>query len=113
MAFTALVLCSQEILHLTEGTAGGVLGPDWITRLGPLRALYLALVLMIVPFAILAWTSSVALVALVALGALASGWIIAVCEPDIGREAALRMPYILAALVSLAMLVYGWRRIRV
>jgi hypothetical protein len=110
MAFTALILCSQEILHLTEGTAGGVLGPDWITRLGPLRALYLALVLMIVPFAILAWTSSVALVA---LGALASGWIIAVCEPDIGREAALRIPYILAALVSLAMLVYGWRRIRV
>ncbi len=169
MAFTALVLFSQEILHLNAvehgmlltagaagGVVGGVLGPGWITRLGPLRALHLALVLMIVPFAILAWTSSVALVALalfvdmlgallwnvvtvsyrqrlipdallgrvnalyrffawgmMPVGALASGWIIAICEPDIGREAALRMPYILAASVSLAMLVYGWRRIRV
>ena len=168
MAFTALVLFSQEILRLNAvehgmlltagaagGVVGGVLGPGWITRLGPLRALYLALVLMIVPFAILAWTSNVALVALalfvdmlgallwnivtvsyrqrlipdallgrvnalyrffawgmMPVGALASGWIIALCEADFGREDALRMPYILAASVSLAMLVYGWRRIR-
>jgi len=46
------------------------------------------------------------------LGALAGGWIVAMAEPGLGREMALRLPYLLAALGFLGTLVYGWRRLR-
>ncbi len=46
------------------------------------------------------------------LGALAGGWIMAMVEPDLGREAALRLPYLLAALGMVGLLVYGFARLR-
>lgn len=77
MAATALVLYAQEILHLnalqygtllTAGAAGGVvcgvMGSRIIARLGPMRSVYLALLLMITPFLVLAFTSSIALAAI-------------------------------------------------
>lgn len=45
-------------------------------------------------------------------GALAGGWIVALSEPQLGRELALRLPYLLAALGSLMMLLYGRARLR-
>ena len=44
---------------------------------------------------------------LLPFGALASGAIVVMAEPDLGRALALRMPFIIAAVGSFAMLVYG------
>jgi MFS family permease len=46
------------------------------------------------------------------LGALAGGWIMEMATPGMGREAALRLPYLLAALGSVGMAMYGWSRLR-
>lgn len=45
-------------------------------------------------------------------GALAGGWIVAAAEPDLGRELALRMPFLIAAAGSVMLLVYGLRKLR-
>lgn len=46
------------------------------------------------------------------LGALAGGLVVAWVEPGLGREAALRLPYLLAAIGLAAMLVYGLLALR-
>lgn len=46
------------------------------------------------------------------LGSLAGGAIVAVLEPDLGRELALRAPFYFAALASVALLLYGLFRLR-
>jgi len=46
------------------------------------------------------------------LGALAAGLVVNWSEADLGREAALRLPYLLAALGSVAMLVYALAALR-
>ena len=46
------------------------------------------------------------------LGALAGGIIVAALEPGLGREAALRAPFALAAIGSIALLVYALFRLR-
>ena len=45
------------------------------------------------------------------LGALMGGWVVAMVEPELGREAALRAPYLLAAAGSVGLL-YGRARLR-
>ena len=46
-------------------------------------------------------------------GALAAGAIVALAEPEIGRMLALKMPFVVAAIGSFAMFVYGlfWLKI--
>ena len=168
MAATVLVLMAQEVLGLdaagyglllTAGAAGGVtgglLGPRLVARLGGERSLWLALMLMPLPFLALALTASpivagaalflemvAALVwnivtvsyrqrtipdvllgrvnalyrffgwGMMPLGALAGGGVVALAEPDLGREMALRLPYLLAAAGAVAMAVYGRARLR-
>jgi MFS family permease len=168
MTLTVLILYSQEILHLgavehgtlltagaVGGVVGGILGPRLIARLGPLPTIYLSLILMMIPFILLAFTSSVPVTALalflemlgsllwnivtvsyrqrlipehllgrvnalyrclawgpMPFGALAGGWIVALSEPNMGREMALRMPFILAIAGSAAMLIYGRFKVR-
>jgi MFS family permease len=168
MTLTMLILYSQEILHLgavehgtlltagaVGGVVGGLLGPRLIARLGPLPTIYLSLILMMIPFILLAFTSSVPMTALalflemlgsllwnivtvsyrqrlipehllgrvnalyrclawgpMPFGALAGGWIVALSEPNMGREMALRMPFILAIAGSAAMLIYGRFKVR-
>lgn len=76
MTLTVLILYSQEVLGLTAaghgilltagaagGVAGGIWGPRVIARLGAERSLWLALWIMPVPFAVIALTGSVWLVA--------------------------------------------------
>ena len=46
------------------------------------------------------------------LGALLGGWVVALAEPQVGREAALRAPYLLAAAGSVGLLLYGRARLR-
>ena len=46
------------------------------------------------------------------IGALAGGWLVAFAEPDIGRAAALRVPYFIAALGSLMLAAYGLLKLR-
>ncbi len=46
------------------------------------------------------------------IGALAGGWIMALAEPGMGREAALRLVFLLAAGVLAALFVYGAARLR-
>ena len=46
------------------------------------------------------------------LGALLGGGVVAMAEPHLGREAALRAPYLLAALGSVGLLLYGRARLR-
>ncbi len=46
------------------------------------------------------------------LGALAGGWVLALAGPVLGSEAALRLPYLLAALGSVMLGGYGWWRLR-
>ena len=46
-------------------------------------------------------------------GALAAGALVAALEPELGREAALRAPYLAAAAISLALTLYAGLRIRV
>lgn len=46
------------------------------------------------------------------LGALAGGAVVALAEPHLGREAALRAPFVLAAMGSAALLVYALFRLR-
>lgn len=46
------------------------------------------------------------------LGALAGGAVVAALEPGLGRESALRAPFLIAGGLSLGLLVYGWARLR-
>lgn len=46
------------------------------------------------------------------IGALAGGWIVTMVQPELCRELALRMPYIIATFGSALMLVYGLRKLR-
>lgn len=46
------------------------------------------------------------------LGALAGGAVVAALEPGLGREAALRAPFLIAGTLSLGLLAYGWARLR-
>ncbi|OAN78962.1 antibiotic transporter [Jannaschia sp. EhC01] len=46
------------------------------------------------------------------LGALAGGWIMAVAEPSMGREEALRLVFLLCAGLFVALFVYGLARLR-
>ena len=46
------------------------------------------------------------------LGALAGGWIMALAEPDLGREAALRLVFLIGAGALAAIFVYGAARLR-
>jgi len=46
------------------------------------------------------------------LGALAGGWVVAYGEPELGREAALRLVYFVACAGSACMFVYGALRLR-
>lgn len=46
------------------------------------------------------------------LGALAGGAVVAMLEPGLGREAALRAPFLIAAVLSLGLLAYGRARVR-
>ncbi len=45
------------------------------------------------------------------VGALAGGWLVALAEGPLGRDMALRLPYAAAAAGTLALAVYGWRRL--
>ncbi|GAB5446972.1 MFS transporter [Gymnodinialimonas sp.] len=46
------------------------------------------------------------------LGALAGGWIMAMAEPDMGREDALRLVFLVGAGVFIALFLYGVARLR-
>ena len=46
------------------------------------------------------------------LGALAGGALVALLEPGLGREAALRAPFLIAGVLSLGLLAYGRARLR-
>ena len=46
------------------------------------------------------------------IGALLGGYIVAFAEPDLGREAALRMVFVVSATGSFVMLAYGWLKLR-
>lgn len=46
------------------------------------------------------------------LGALAGGWIMAAAEPGMGREDALRLVFLLCAMVFVALFLYGVARLR-
>ncbi len=46
------------------------------------------------------------------LGALAGGALVALLEPGLGREAALRAPFLIAGALSLGLLAYGRARLR-
>jgi MFS family permease len=46
------------------------------------------------------------------IGALAGGLIVSIAEPDLGRDLALRTPYLVGAVGSSLMLVYGWKKLR-
>lgn len=46
------------------------------------------------------------------LGALAGGLLVALAEPGLGREMALRLPYLLAGIGSVAMFLYGLAALR-
>ena len=50
---------------------------------------------------------------LLLFGALAAGAIVVLAEPEIGRALALKMPFVVAAIGSFAMFVYGlfWLKI--
>ncbi|MBM7068188.1 MFS transporter [Actibacterium sp. 188UL27-1] len=46
------------------------------------------------------------------LGALIGGWLVAWGEPDLGRDMALRLPYVVAGAITGLMLIYGLFRLR-
>ena len=46
------------------------------------------------------------------LGALVGGWLVAWGEPELGRDLALRLPYLVAGAVTGSMLIYGLLRLR-
>src|SRR3546814_14783912 len=46
------------------------------------------------------------------IGALAGGWIVSLAELGLGREAALRFPYLVGATGCVALWVYGRSRLR-
>ncbi|MGY9049892.1 hypothetical protein P775_10255 [Puniceibacterium antarcticum] len=46
------------------------------------------------------------------IGALAGGWIVSLVQPELGRDLALRAPYIVGAVGSGMMLIYGWKKLR-
>lgn len=47
------------------------------------------------------------------LGALVGGWLVAWGEPDLGRDFALRLPYVIGGAITGMMFVYGLFRLRV
>ncbi|MEM7440686.1 MAG: MFS transporter [Pseudomonadota bacterium] len=49
---------------------------------------------------------------LMPVGALLGGWVVSFAEPDVGREAALRLPYFIGFGVSIALAAYGLLRLR-
>ena len=49
---------------------------------------------------------------LMPFGALAAGWIVSVAEPDVGREAALRLPFLISAIGMAFMFLYGRAKLR-
>ena len=49
---------------------------------------------------------------LMPFGALAAGWIVAAAEPSVGREAALRLPFLISALGLGTMFLYGRAKLR-
>jgi MFS family permease len=49
---------------------------------------------------------------MMSVGALIGGWIVIAAEPFAGRELALRAPYLLAALGSVGLLIYGRLRLK-
>lgn len=168
MALTVLVLVSQDRLGLgpaaygalltveaAGGVAGGLFGPRLVARIGQTRSVRLALVLFPLPWAVIAFSDSPAVVAgalfvgmaagviwnlvtvsyrqrlipdallgrvnslyrffgwgMMPLGALAGGWIVALAEAPLGRDLALRLPYLGAAAGTAALALYGWRRLR-
>jgi MFS family permease len=46
------------------------------------------------------------------IGALVGGWLVTLAEPEMGRGAALRVPYFIATLGSLALAAYGFLKLR-
>jgi len=46
------------------------------------------------------------------IGALAGGWVVSLVQPELGRELALRAPYLLGAVGSLLMMADGWKKLR-
>lgn len=46
------------------------------------------------------------------IGALAGGWLVTLAEPELGREMALRVPYLVGGVGSVLMLAYGLRKLR-
>jgi MFS family permease len=168
MAFTILVLYSQEVLGLsafghgvllTAGAAGGVLGgllcPAIAARIGAGRSLFLALAVFPFPYGLIFLTGSPAIAGLalfvemfaallwnvvtvsyrqraipenllgrvnsiyrffgwgmMPIGALAGGMIVSWSEPDIGREAALRLPYLVSAIGAAALFLYAVMALR-
>ncbi|MEX0318619.1 MAG: MFS transporter [Ruegeria sp.] len=46
-------------------------------------------------------------------GALIGGWVVSLAEPELGREAALRLPYLLGALGMGLIWLYGLRRLHI
>ncbi len=165
---TVLVLFSQEILGLsaaghgillTAGAAGGVVGgllcPRISERVGGKTSLWLALLLMALPFVVIALTANPVVTAaalfvemfaallwnvvtvsyrqriipghllgrvnsiyrffgwgLMPIGALIGGIIVALAEPEFGRDVALRMVFWVAAFGTFIMLVYALARLR-
>jgi len=163
IAFTVLVLFSQEILELsaagygillTAGAAGGVLGgliaPRIVARYGVDKSVKLALVIFPLQYLTIFLTSSPYVVAAslfigmlaavlwnvvtvslrqrtipdellgrvnsiyrffgwgtMPIGAMIGGVLVAVFEPELGREAALRLPFLVGALGGLGLFAYG------
>lgn len=168
MSATMLVLLSQEAMELeaaghgfllTAGAAGGVCGgliaPKLVARFGAQTCVLGALLVLPVPFVILAITSNpwiagsalflemaggmtwnVVTVSLrqrlipdavlgrvnsiyrffgwgtIPLGAMFAGFLVASLEGSIGREVALRAPYVFGAVVCAGLAVYGTLRLK-
>ncbi len=49
---------------------------------------------------------------LMPVGALLAGGVVSMAEPELGREAALRLPYVLAGGIAVCLAVYGFLRLR-
>ena len=49
---------------------------------------------------------------LMPVGALLAGGVVALAEPDLGREAALRLPYVIAGCIAVILGIYGFLRLR-
>jgi MFS family permease len=168
MSVTILVLLSQEALGLTAaghgilltagaagGVAGGLVGPWIVARIGGQRAVIASLLIMPLPYAVLALTNDPLLAGgalfvemfagilwnvvtvsyrqrlipddllgrvnslyrffgwgAMPIGAFLGGWIVALAQPGLGREIALRLPFVVASLGMVGALGYGAWRLR-